>query len=163
MHAAAKFLASKHATRGIGCSAGVDAPRILYYYMRIYSYQSDRDTRQTNDKMVTQFQVFCRSCIRGTRTFAGRYRSFLLDPGTLFTLASFVLLVAAIIQSPRGLVDATRARSALYFASAIVGSVFIWWSAYQGIREGDFTADIPVSLATAAAIAIGQYSAAAEL
>ena len=111
--------------------------------------------------MVTQFQVFCRSCIRGTRTFAGRYRTFLLDPGTLFTLASFVLLVAAIIQSPRGLVDATRARSALYFASAIVGSVFIWWSAYQGIREGDFTADIPVSLATAAAIAIGQYSAAA--
>ena len=39
--------------------------------------------------------------------------------------------------------------------------MFIWWSAFQGIRHGDFTADIPVSLATAAAIAIGQYSAAA--
>jgi Cd2+/Zn2+-exporting ATPase len=111
--------------------------------------------------MINEFQVFCRSCIRGTRTMAGRYRAFLLDPGTLFTLASFLLLIAAIIQSPRGLVDAAHARSLLYFAAAIVGSVFIWWSAFQGIREGDFTADIPVSLATAAAIAIGQYSAAA--
>ncbi|HQC33164.1 MAG TPA: cation-translocating P-type ATPase [Methanoculleus sp.] len=42
-----------------------------------------------------------------------------------------------------------------------MGSSFIWYSAVQGIREGDFTADIPVSLATAAAIAIGQYPAAA--
>jgi Zn2+/Cd2+-exporting ATPase len=111
--------------------------------------------------MINQFQAVCRSCIRGTRTFAGRYRAFLLDLGTLFTLASLVLLIAAIVQSPRGLVDTTRARSLLYFAAAIVGSVFIWWSAIQGIRAGDFTADIPVSLATAAAIAIGQYSAAA--
>jgi Cd2+/Zn2+-exporting ATPase len=42
-----------------------------------------------------------------------------------------------------------------------VGSVYIWWSALRGIRRGDFTADIPVSVATAAAIAIGQFSAAA--
>jgi Cd2+/Zn2+-exporting ATPase len=111
--------------------------------------------------MINQFQAVCRSCIRGTRNFAGRYRAFLLDPGTLFTLASFILLIAAIIQSPSGLVDSSHARSLLYFAAAIVGSVFIWWSAIRGIREGDFTADIPVSLATAAAIAIGQYSAAA--
>lgn len=46
-------------------------------------------------------------------------------------------------------------------AAALIGSLYIWWSALQGIRHGDFTADIPVSLATAAAIAIGQYSAAA--
>src|SRR5579884_598639 len=36
-----------------------------------------------------------------------------------------------------------------------------WWAALQGMRERDFTADIPVSVATIAAIAIGQYSAAA--
>src|SRR6266702_7713605 len=39
--------------------------------------------------------------------------------------------------------------------------VSIWWSAIQGIRARDFTADIPVSFATAAALIIGQYSAAA--
>ncbi|AKB53574.1 Lead, cadmium, zinc and mercury transporting ATPase [Methanosarcina barkeri MS] len=49
----------------------------------------------------------------------------------------------------------------LYLLSALVGSSFIWWSAYQGIKERDFTADIPVTIATIAAIAIGQYSAAA--
>jgi len=43
----------------------------------------------------------------------------------------------------------------------LVGSVYIWWSAIQGIRARDFTADIPVSFATAAALIIGQYSAAA--
>ena len=42
-----------------------------------------------------------------------------------------------------------------------MGSSFIWYSAVQDLREGDFTADVPVSLATVAAIAIGQYSAAA--
>ncbi|NLD57554.1 MAG: cation-translocating P-type ATPase, partial [Methanomicrobiales archaeon] len=51
--------------------------------------------------------------------------------------------------------------SPLYLASALVGSSFIWYNAVQGIREMDFTADIPVSLATIAAIAIGQYAAAA--
>lgn len=53
-----------------------------------------------------------------------------------------------------------EASAPLYLAAALVGSVYIWWSALQGIREGDFTADIPVSIATLAAIAIGQYSAA---
>ena len=112
-------------------------------------------------QMINQFQAVCRSCIRATRNYAGRYRTFLLDPGTLFTLASLILLIAAVFQNPGGLIEAAHARSFLYFAAAMVGSVFIWWSAFQGIREGDFTADIPVSLATAAAIAIGQYSAAA--
>jgi Cd2+/Zn2+-exporting ATPase len=42
-----------------------------------------------------------------------------------------------------------------------VGSGYIWWSAFQGIREKDFTADIPVSFATAGALIIGQYAAAA--
>jgi cation transport ATPase len=46
----------------------------------------------------------------------------------------------------------------LYYRSSLV---YIWWSAIQGIRERDFTADIPVSFATAAALIIGQYSAAA--
>jgi Zn2+/Cd2+-exporting ATPase len=46
-------------------------------------------------------------------------------------------------------------------AAALAGSLYIWWSAIGGIRERDFTADIPVSFATVAALIIGQYSAAA--
>ena len=57
--------------------------------------------------------------------------------------------------------NAEQARTPLYLVAALVGSVYIWWSAIQGIRERDFTADIPVSFATAGALIIGQYSAAA--
>ncbi|RQW78871.1 MAG: cation-translocating P-type ATPase [Methanothrix sp.] len=99
-----------------------------------------------------------------TKDWIVRYREFLLDPGTIFTLASGLLLILAVFDDPSGLFshDKTVAQgSILYLAAALVGSSFIWWSALQGIRERDFTADIPVSIATLAAISIGQYSAAA--
>ena len=92
------------------------------------------------------------------------YREFLLTPGTIFTLVSSILLAIAVLYQVSGLfIDAAPEAYAdrIYLAAALVGSSFIWYSAVQGIREGDFTADIPVSLATAAAIAIGQYPAAA--
>jgi Cd2+/Zn2+-exporting ATPase len=113
--------------------------------------------------MATSIQSVCATCVRGTRTFTSRYRAFLLDPGTLFTLGSLVLLIAAIIQTPAGLTSdqATESGTPLYLAAALVGAAYIWWSAIRGIRARDFTADIPVSIATAAAIAIHQYSAAA--
>jgi Zn2+/Cd2+-exporting ATPase len=100
---------------------------------------------------------------RKTRHWMMRYRSFLLDPGTLFTFASGLLLIAAIVLDPGGLYhDETDEKGGiLYLAAALVGSSYIWWSALQGIRERDFTADIPVTIATIAAIAIGEYSAAA--
>lgn len=106
----------------------------------------------------------CVTCAVRTKRFAGRYREFLLDPGTLFTIASLLLLIAASVVNPSGLLssgEVSRTGEILYFASAIVGSVYIWWSAIKGIKERDFTADIPVSIATAAAIAIGAYAAAA--
>lgn len=106
-------------------------------------------------------QNVCVTCVRGGRRFVGRYRTFLLDPGTLFTFASLLLLIVATIQNPRGLVNTEQAHTLLYLVAALVGSVYIWWSAIQGIRERDFTADIPVSFATAGALIIGQYSAAA--
>lgn len=106
-------------------------------------------------------QNVCVTCARGGRRFVGRYRTFLLDPGTLFTFASLLLLIVATIQNPRGLVNTEQAHTPLYLVAALVGSVYIWWSAIQGIRERDFTADIPVSFATAGALIIGQYSAAA--
>ena len=114
--------------------------------------------------MLQQVRGVCVACARGGRQFVILYREFLLDPGTLFTLASLLLLVAAGVVNPGGLLssgEVSRTGEVLYFAAALVGSVYIWWSAVQGIRERDFTADIPVSIATAAAIAIGQYSAAA--
>ncbi|WP_292373980.1 heavy metal translocating P-type ATPase [Methanosarcina sp. UBA411] len=98
------------------------------------------------------------------RNLAVRYQDFLLDPGTLFTVASGVLLIIAIAAYPQNMLsegNSTDEGNWLYLSSALVGSSFIWWSAYQGIKERDFTADIPVTIATIAAIAIGQYSAAA--
>ncbi len=115
----------------------------------------------SSSSALMRFQSACVTCVRGGQRFVGRYRDFLLDPGTLFTLASLLLLIAAIIQTPDGLVNSEHARTWLYLAAALAGSVYIWWSAIQGIRERDFTADIPVSFATAAALIIGQYSAAA--
>jgi len=114
--------------------------------------------------MVDHVQTACVTCARGARGLARRYRDFLLAPGTLFTAASGLLLLLAIIQQPGGLIASGSAaddRTILYIAAAFVGSARIWWSAVQGIRHGDFTADVPVSIATAAAILIGQFSAAA--
>jgi Zn2+/Cd2+-exporting ATPase len=118
-------------------------------------------TTSSSPSTLSRMQAACATCVRGGKRFVGRYRAFLLDPGTLFTLASFLLLVIAIIITPGGLVDANQARTPLYLAAALVGSVFIWWEAFQGIRQKDFTADIPVSFATIGALVIGQYAAAA--
>ncbi|HEU0002815.1 MAG TPA: cation-translocating P-type ATPase [Ktedonobacteraceae bacterium] len=115
----------------------------------------------SSSSALLRFQSACATCVRGGQRFVGRYRDFLLDPGTLFTLASLLLLVAATIQTPDGLINSAHAHTWLYLAAALTGSLYIWWSAIQGIRERDFTADIPVSFATAAALIIGQYSAAA--
>jgi hypothetical protein len=41
----------------------------------------------------------------GTKRFASRYREFLLNSGTLFTLVSGLLLVAATVQRPAGVVS----------------------------------------------------------
>ena len=114
--------------------------------------------------MATSIQRACATCARGTRAFAGRYQEFLRDPGTVVTFLSLLLLVAAVIQHPSGLISSgnpTEAGSPLYLLAALIGSAWIWWSAIQGIRERDFTADIPVSIATAVAFIIHQYSAAA--
>ena len=110
---------------------------------------------------LVRFQRACVSCVRGGQRAVLRYRDFLLAPGTIFTLVSLLLLVAATIQTPDGVIYSAHAHTWLYLAAALVGSLYIWWSAIQGIRARDFTADIPVSFATAAALIIGQYSAAA--
>jgi Cd2+/Zn2+-exporting ATPase len=110
---------------------------------------------------LSRLQSACVTCVRGGQRFVGRYRDFLLAPGTIFTLVSLLLLIVATIQTPDGIINSVHAHTWLYLAAALVGSVYIWWSALQGIRERDFTADIPVSFATAAALIIGQYSAAA--
>jgi Cd2+/Zn2+-exporting ATPase len=109
----------------------------------------------------SRLQSACVTCVRGGQRFVGRYRDFLLAPGTIFTLVSLLLLILAILVTPDGVINSAHASTWLYLASALVGSSYIWWSAIQGIRARDFTADIPVSLATVAAIIIGQYSAAA--
>lgn len=79
-------------------------------------------------------------------------------------MASSLLLLLAIALNPLAIISDDAPKNAaqwVFLASALVGSSYIWWSAVQGIRKGDFTADIPVSLATLAAILIGQFVAAA--
>src|ERR1700694_241272 len=115
----------------------------------------------SSSSALMRFQSACVTCVRGGQRFVGRYRDFLLDPGTIFTLVSLLLLIIATIVTPDGIINAAHAHTWLYLAAALVGSLYIWWSAIQGIRERDFTADIPVAFATAAAPIIGQYSAAA--
>src|SRR6266702_637467 len=88
---------------------------------------------------LTRFQSACVTCVRGGKRAVLHYRDFLLNPGTLFTLASLLLLIAASIQTPDGLVNSAHAHTWLYLAVALAGSVYIWWSALQGIRERDFT------------------------
>lgn len=63
----------------------------------------------------------CVTCVRGGQRFARRYRDFLLDPGTLFTALSLVLLIAATIVTPDGLINSEHARSWLYLAAALAG------------------------------------------
>jgi Zn2+/Cd2+-exporting ATPase len=113
---------------------------------------------------VSRVRSVCVTCARGSRAFAKHYRTFLWHPGTIVTFFSLILLIVAIAVDPGGIV-ASGATGGLhhpiYLASGLLGSAWIWWSAIQGIRRRDFTADIPVSIATAAALAIGQYAAAA--
>jgi Cd2+/Zn2+-exporting ATPase len=118
-------------------------------------------TSSSSTPALSRVQAACATCVRGGKRFIGRYRDFLLAPGTIFTLVSLLLLIIATIQTPDGIINSAHAHTWLYLAAALVGSLYIWWSAIQGIRERDFTADIPVSFATAAALIIGQYSAAA--
>ena len=60
-------------------------------------------------EMLDQSKALCATCARGASRFAGRYHDFLLDPGTLFTLTSLLLLLAASIQDPGGLVSRNAA------------------------------------------------------
>ena len=117
--------------------------------------------RAARPSVVGRARHACATCARGIRSFSSRYREFLIAPGTLFTLGAFGLLVLAIAIHPDGAVSDTHRKSIFYLVAALVGSSYIWWSAIQGIRERDFTADIPVSVATIAALAVGYYSAAA--
>lgn len=114
--------------------------------------------------MTKNTSLCTKDFLSNLRNVVIRYQDFLLDPGTLFTVASGVLLVIAIAAYPQNMLsdgNNTGEGDWLYLLSALTGSSFIWWSAYKGIKERDFTADIPVTIATIAAIAIGQYSAAA--
>lgn len=109
----------------------------------------------------------CGSCACHNHKTNSSYSEFFLSPSTIFTIASTLLLIVAMIFSPDEIFshhnheEINRDESWLYLLAAIVGSAYIWYSALQGIRRHDFTADIPVTLATVAAIAIGQYAAAA--
>src|SRR5258708_45255 len=110
---------------------------------------------------LLSLQSACVTCVRGGQRFVGRYRDFLLAPGTIFTLVSLLLLVIATIQAPDGVINSAPARTWFNGDSAGGGASELGWSPIQVTGAGVFTADIAVSFAAAAALIIGQYSAAA--
>jgi len=87
---------------------------------------------------LARLQSACVTCMRGGRRFVGRYRDFLLAPGTMFTLVSLLLLIIATIVTPDGIINSAHAHTWLYLASALVGSLYIWWSALQGLSSIGF-------------------------
>ena len=48
-------------------------------------------TSSSPTSVISRVQAACATCVRGGKRFVGRYRAFLLDPGTLFTLVSLLL------------------------------------------------------------------------
>ncbi len=62
---------------------------------------------------LVRFQRACVTCVRGGRRFFGRYHDFLLDPGTIFTLVSMLLLMLAIIVTPDGVINSAHAKVTL--------------------------------------------------
>src|SRR5512135_2045883 len=92
-------------------------------------------------------------------SFFTRYRSFLLSRDTLLTFANVILLVTGSIVS---LLGAPGAGKWLYLAAAIVGGLPLFLFAAKGLfLRGDITAGVMASTATLAAIAVGEYAAAA--
>lgn len=75
----------------------------------------------SSSSALMRFQSACVTCVRRGQRTVLHYRDFLLDPGMLFTLASLLLLIAASIQTPDGLVNSAHAHTWLYLAAALAG------------------------------------------
>src|SRR5947209_3468128 len=71
---------------------------------------------------LAHLQSACVTCVRGGQRFVGRYRDFLLAPGTIFTLVSLLLLVAATIATPDGVINSAHAHTWLFRCCH-----GIWW------------------------------------
>lgn len=109
--------------------------------------------------------IDCSCCHKPSGSRESRnYREFLRQPLTLVTLASGILLIIAYAAGnalPGIGPDPGESENVLFLVAALVGSSWIWYAAAESIRNRSFSTEIPVSLAIIAAIAIGQYSAAA--
>jgi Cd2+/Zn2+-exporting ATPase len=92
-------------------------------------------------------------------SFWQRYRSFLLSTSVLITIANAALLIAG--YAAIWLLRAQAAANILWIASTVVGGSPIFLLAARGIRKGDLTAGVMVSVAMIGALLIGEYSAAA--
>ncbi len=91
--------------------------------------------------------------------FFERHRDFLLSWKTIVTLINGLLLLVGLIVS---LLVAPEVERWVYLASALIGGTPIVIFASRGVLlERDITADLMVSVAMIAAIAAGEYAAAA--
>ena len=129
----------------------------------VHSLDGDRFVSELTDPLGRVGRA-CGTCVSGGHQVNGRYRDFLLEPGTLFCLASGLRRVATITVHPGGVVSRNEGSARpLFIVAAFTGYVCSWWSATPRIRESYFTADIPVSVATVPVAAIAQFSETAAI
>jgi len=101
----------------------------------------------------------CPVCHETRPGFFARYRDFLLSRDTILTFLNALLLLTGFAFSIFGAAGAGRW---LYLASALVGGTPLFIFAAKGlIVRRDITAGVMASVATIAAIVVGEYSAAA--
>ena len=102
----------------------------------------------TSDTLST---VGSKSSQMGNRqpSFFARYRGFLLSTNTLVAIANGVLLLAG--AAVQWLLGNTPAANVLYIASALIGAFPVFILAINGIRKGNLTAGVMVSVAMIAA------------
>jgi Cd2+/Zn2+-exporting ATPase len=117
-----------------------------------------KDSRVSMENQITA-SLNIDDCHASRPNFFARYREFLLSRDTLLTFANVILLLTGFLVS---LLGAPSVGKWLYLAAAIVGGLPLFIFAAKGLfLRGDITAGVMASTATIAAIAVGEYAAAA--
>ena len=113
----------------------------------------------TNITAEIQEKAHGETCATTPPGFFERYRGFLLSPRALITAANAFLLIMGFIAE---ILNQDQAAKWLYLSSALIGAAPVFKLALGNIlRDFNLTAGVMVSIAMAAALIVGEFSAAA--